>query len=326
MCCGARVVTDGIPNGEMLPANGGGLLRDHRCLFLPGTYALRRSLLLRVGPFDERLRFGENTDLGFRVVAALTTSGMSSACVDRPLITWNRDLRRTDRRDQDRLESAEHTLAKYASELEAMPAAAAALERIAAVNAARLGYARRARRHATRAVASAAERGGKLDHGRGLLRAGPRPALEPALAKARWLDRPSNSGAASPHPRVSVLMPVFNGGERIGRAVDSILDQTFTDLRARGHRRRLDRPDGRRAVGPRRRRAPASHTARGERRARGVTEPRPLALPRRTDRPPRRRRLGSANTIGPPGGRVRRTPRARALRLAVRARRSDAGD
>ena len=79
VCCGARVVADGIPNGEVLPANGGGLLRDHRCLFLSGTYALRRSLLLRVGPFDERLRFGENTDLGFRVVAALTTSGMSSA-------------------------------------------------------------------------------------------------------------------------------------------------------------------------------------------------------------------------------------------------------
>ena len=32
------------------------------------------------------------------------------------------------------------------------------------------------------------------------------------------------------HPRVSVLLPVFNGGRTIGKAVDSILGQTFTDF------------------------------------------------------------------------------------------------
>ena len=181
-CCGARVETDGHPNGEVLPSNGGGLLRNHRCLFLAGTYALRRSLLMRVGSFDGFLRFGENTDLGFRVVDALTTSGMTSVCLDRPLITWRHDVRRTDRRDKDRLQSAEHTLAKYASELKAMPAAAAELERIAAVNAARLGYVRRARRARNAGPASSSERGGKLDHGGGLFRARPRPALEPSIA------------------------------------------------------------------------------------------------------------------------------------------------
>ena len=229
-CCGARVVTDGVPNGEVLPSNGGGLLRDHRCLFLAGTYALRRSLLPRVGLFDEHLRFGENTDLGFRVVAALTTSGMTSDCLDRPLITWRHDVRRTDRRDKDRLESAEHTLAKYASELKAMPAAAAALERIAAVNA------------STARLRAASARGTQHELcvcGRARRQAGPRrwaascpgstgvgagPRLSPLL------DQLVQQRSASPHPRVSVLMPVFNGGERIGRAVDSILTQTFTDF------------------------------------------------------------------------------------------------
>ena len=51
-----------------------------------------------------------------------------------------------------------------------------------------------------------------------------RPTPKPAA-------RPSHQqGAASPHPRVSVLLPVFNDGDRIGRAVDSILGQTFADL------------------------------------------------------------------------------------------------
>ncbi len=74
VCCGARVVDDGAPGGAMLPSHGEGLLRGHRCLFLSGTYALRRSLLEQSGAFDERLRLGENTDLGFRVVAALGRS------------------------------------------------------------------------------------------------------------------------------------------------------------------------------------------------------------------------------------------------------------
>ena len=138
VCCGARVVDGGVPGDVLLPAHGQGLLRGHRCLFLSGTYALRRSLLELSGSFDASMSFGENTDLGFRVVAALSGAGLSSACVDRPLITWHRDTRRTDRRDRDRLESAEHTLDKYASELRAMPDATASLERIAAVNAAPL--------------------------------------------------------------------------------------------------------------------------------------------------------------------------------------------
>ena len=298
-------MADGIPNREMLPANGEGLLRDHRCLFLSGTYALRRSLLLRVGAFDERLRLGENTDLGFRVVAALTNV-RNVICLRRSTVDH---VEPRPEADGPARPGAARECRAHAREVrrrtrgDARSGGCSRTDRCGQRSAARLRPASHAGTQHERCVCGPNEAASWTTAGgcfvpvldRHWSRPSPRPAAQPIVQPR----------SASPLPRVSVLMPVFNGGERIGRAVDSILGQTFADLRARRRRRRLDRPDGRRTVGPRRRPAPASRAARGERRARGVTEPRALALPRRADRPPRRGRLGSANTIGTPGGRVR---------------------
>nr|MBA2281279.1 glycosyltransferase family 2 protein [Acidimicrobiia bacterium] len=62
---------------------------------LPGTYAIRRPLLQRVGGFDAGLRFGENTELLLRVLDALDGHRSSVRMVDVPLVTCNRRARRS---------------------------------------------------------------------------------------------------------------------------------------------------------------------------------------------------------------------------------------
>ena len=42
-------------------------------------------------------------------------------------------------------------------------------------------------------------------------------------------------------PKVSVVIPVYNGERTIGRALDSVFAQTFSDFESRRRRRRLDR-------------------------------------------------------------------------------------
>ena len=230
MCCGARVVADGMPNGEMLPANGGGLLRDHRCLFLSGTYALRRSLLapswaLRRAAQDRRehrprLPRRRGAD-DVRNVICLRRSTVDHVeprpPADGPARPGPARECRTHAR-QVRLRARGDARSRGGSRTDRCGQCSAAGLRTASTRGTQRGPCDcvRARRQAgprPRAVSCPASTG-----------VGAVPRLGPLV------DRPANSGPASPHPRVSVLLPVFNDGERIGRAVDSILGQTFTDF------------------------------------------------------------------------------------------------
>jgi glycosyltransferase involved in cell wall biosynthesis len=191
--------------------------------FQAGSFAARRDLVT-VG-FDERLAFGENTDIGNRLLREAATRGFDVATVDDALIRWHVDPSREDARDADRLEAAEVTLHSHRRTM-SRPTVTLH-ERLAAVNAARIGHLRSARSHARAAVA--------LEPLRWTNWATLAGAWVPLLGD-RW-SRPSADCAPQPlrdgpttSPRVSVLMPVFNGEDTIEDAIGSVLRQGLGDL------------------------------------------------------------------------------------------------
>jgi len=220
VCCrGLRV----FPDATATPVEFHEDPRFGAVRFQAGSFAARRDLVA-VG-FDERLAFGENTDIGGRLLREAETRGFEVATVDEALIRWHVDPSREDARDADRLEAAEVTLRTHG---ETMSRRAVALhERLAAVNAARIGHLRSARSHARAAVALE-----PLHWTNWATLAG---AWVPLLGD-RW-SRPSADRAPrslrdgpTTSPRVSVLMPVFNGEDTIEDAIESVLQQGFEDL------------------------------------------------------------------------------------------------
>ena len=50
------------PNGEKSELRSFG---KHRATVIPGSWMIRKFLFMEIGGFDERLKFGENTELFF---------------------------------------------------------------------------------------------------------------------------------------------------------------------------------------------------------------------------------------------------------------------
>jgi glycosyltransferase involved in cell wall biosynthesis len=220
VCCrGLRV----FPDATATPVEFHEDPRFGAVRFQAGSFAARRDLVT-VG-FDERLAFGENTDIGNRLLREAATRGFEVATVDEALIRWHVDPSREDARDADRLEAAEVTLRTHG---ETMSRRTVTLhERLAAVNAARIGHLRSARSHARAAIA--------LEPLRWTNWATFAGSWVPLLGD-RW-SRPSADRAPrslrdgpTTSPRVSVLMPVFNGEDTIEDAIESVLRQDLEDL------------------------------------------------------------------------------------------------
>jgi glycosyltransferase involved in cell wall biosynthesis len=119
--------------------------------FLPGSWAVRSDLFNSVGGYDEVLRYGENTDLLERIVRELRGQGGSPAHLDAvtvlvEAVASSRDYNR------HRMESALHLLDRDARLLTQDPGRRSEIERIAAVNASRVGEYRVAIRCAARAL------------------------------------------------------------------------------------------------------------------------------------------------------------------------------
>jgi glycosyltransferase involved in cell wall biosynthesis len=127
------------------PKAGAG--REHRTLFLPGSFLVERQLLLDVGGFDEQLRFSENTELGIRLEQECQRRALRIEATDEALITMDRSA--SGDAKPWRLASIERILDVHGAYFQAHPAKHAQWLGLAAVESARHGRRWRSIRYAT---------------------------------------------------------------------------------------------------------------------------------------------------------------------------------
>lgn len=171
--CGVRIIDRSLP-GE---SAGREVFRLSGIRPLQGGFVVRRGVFDHVGGYDAALRYGENSDVIERCLAACRELGLETVTDDAPHITiaLNQNARAYDRR---RFESAAHLLHRDEEELQSNPRRRARLHGIASVNAARCGMWSTARRHAVSAIYA---QPGRPNHYARLLM-----TLVPSLARRRW--------------------------------------------------------------------------------------------------------------------------------------------
>jgi glycosyltransferase involved in cell wall biosynthesis len=131
----------------------------HALAFLSGGFALSREVFLAVSGYDDQLRYGENTELNWRVKDWLAVNGRGIGLVEAPAVVLYKQSARGY--DVARYESARRILEHPDRVLESESVGTAKLNRrrstyqaIVAVNAARLGRRSEAVRFAAAAIAS----------------------------------------------------------------------------------------------------------------------------------------------------------------------------
>ena len=138
-CCGARIER---PDKSTRVRQPGNLDRHWQPIFLPGLFMVRRDLFEWVEGFDERLRFGENSELGWRLMSALEQGSIGRpAGTDKPLITIHQQaMGRSQASNPVALrDSAEIILGKHHDRLAKNSHHLAAYYAISGVNSLRLG-------------------------------------------------------------------------------------------------------------------------------------------------------------------------------------------
>jgi cellulose synthase/poly-beta-1,6-N-acetylglucosamine synthase-like glycosyltransferase len=154
----AGVVTAGIVVEEhggsrhvVLPGLINPLLAGQKLCFFAGAMAARRTLLDAVGGYAPGLGYAENEELSLRLVPACVARGLRVVAIDRPLVVYHRNPQpwwRDPRRFTLMRDSAEYILEHHGDRLlEQFPRGYSNHRGVAAVNAARLGDFRAARRH-----------------------------------------------------------------------------------------------------------------------------------------------------------------------------------
>lgn len=87
VCCGARYVTpDGEPLRERMPGPLGPVFGNAAGLFLAGTFAVRRALLLETGGYADGLTCSHQTELSLRLLPACRSRGERVATVSEALV------------------------------------------------------------------------------------------------------------------------------------------------------------------------------------------------------------------------------------------------
>ncbi len=148
LICAAASVCTGAATTVERPKAVAGLPDAPRLSSIAGSFLVSKHVFDRVGGYDEQLRFGENTDLIIRCAAATEV-----LTLDVPTVKYYAQA--TERRyDQRRLDAAERILRRGRPDLEHRPTRAS-IHSIAAVNAARTGNHRAARRHAWSSLCTA---------------------------------------------------------------------------------------------------------------------------------------------------------------------------
>ncbi len=85
--CGADYRYDDGRREQVLPRRYGPAYEQVTALFLAGTFLLRRDLFDTAGGYREGLTFGENSDLGMRVGAAVVAGGCSVESTEQMLVS-----------------------------------------------------------------------------------------------------------------------------------------------------------------------------------------------------------------------------------------------
>jgi glycosyltransferase involved in cell wall biosynthesis len=120
--------------------------------FLPGTFAVRRTIFERAGGYDSALRFGENSELLIRLQRALADSAREARVVAAPTVLME-SVGKSRNYDQARMHAAIHILTKHHDAL-ASGKERAQYAAIAAVNASRLRKWDVAREYSLQAIRS----------------------------------------------------------------------------------------------------------------------------------------------------------------------------
>lgn len=147
--CTCTEVNENRSSSEVLPATAHNVYDDVFGVFVAGTFAVDRQLLVDVGGYAEEIRVSHQSELLLRVLPLMKERGMTSALVDEPLV----EIERREARDRplsqpaDLLDGAEYLIEHHGELLQAGKPTLADYFAIAGVSAAQLGDHRRARRH-----------------------------------------------------------------------------------------------------------------------------------------------------------------------------------
>ena len=123
VCCGARIRIDRPhlrSHSEMLrlPKSLEPLFTGISGLFLTGTFALKTSLFLQLGGYEESLAFSENTDLSLRLISRCLEGNLRIACIDLPLMIFHNQRPPADATiSESRLAAAEFMLHRHGGPL-----------------------------------------------------------------------------------------------------------------------------------------------------------------------------------------------------------------
>jgi glycosyltransferase involved in cell wall biosynthesis len=196
------------PSGHGFPA-----------LFLAGAFCVRRDVWSRVGGYDVDLRFGENTELGFRICGALRSAGLRAAMTDEVFAV---SMRRTfeGHHPEAVSDGASRVLRVHADRARRDPLFRRRYLTVQGVADARLGQRRAARLALWKAWCMAPT--DRRAAGRVLI------ALVPGLAPWVWgAWRPRqvmNSTTSLPQASValSVVVPVYNGAAVLPELLQSL--------------------------------------------------------------------------------------------------------
>jgi glycosyltransferase involved in cell wall biosynthesis len=160
VCCGARILSQRgrrVTGDEVrLPRRGGPLHHHQPILYLAGTLAVRRHLLLEIGGFREELSYAENAELAMRLVPACLEAGLRIEALEAPLVLYRRQVGAWSshpERFRSKREAAEMILELHGPRMHReLPRGYANYRAVAGINAARLGDLAAARRHLSRAI------------------------------------------------------------------------------------------------------------------------------------------------------------------------------
>ena len=142
VCCGTILVDEhGTVLDQTRPRRLGPLYNEAQAQFAAGAFAVSRALFERSGGYDSAMSFGENFELGLRLVALCEAQALRIEADGRTPLRWTRrpEAPITNERCQALHGAGLHMLAKHATRLAGDPAARWRLLSITGVNALRLG-------------------------------------------------------------------------------------------------------------------------------------------------------------------------------------------
>ncbi len=199
--------------------------------FLPGAFAVSRAAFAGAGGYDDHLRYGENTELGWRVKQWLAANGLTIGLVEEPAVV--RYTQPNREYDAAKYESARWILEHPSHVLESDVAGVAAprkrrstYQAIVGVNAAKLGRRREALSYGLAAVGNDPRSWARYRNLLSVIRlfftrrpaaAARAPGAAPAVAPA---DAPPAGQRAA--GRIHGVLVTFNRPESLARMLDEL--------------------------------------------------------------------------------------------------------